>query len=208
MVVIDFDLKDPSGNKSRERNLAEASKWPPTYAETSRSGGGIHLHYRLGDPAAEYAKEFAPGIEIKRFTGKTALRRKYLVSNGMPVGTAPDDLPRKAPKVIREDVVKTEQGLRNLIARNLRKEIHPGTKPSVEFIKKILDDASASGLVYDVTDARNSIIAFAMRSTHHAQYCLKLVQQMKFKTTRKNRLLLSLMETSISSTSRCSRTYS
>lgn len=181
MVVIDFDLKDPSGNKSRERNLAEASKWPPTYAETSRSGGGIHLHYLLGDPELEYAKEYAPGIEIKRFTGKTALRRKYLVSNGMSVGTAPDDLPRKAPKVIREDVVKTEQGLRNLIARNLRKEIHPGTKPSVEFIKKILDDASASGLVYDVTDARNSIIAFAMRSTHHAQYCLKLVQQMKFK---------------------------
>lgn len=181
MVVIDFDLKDPSGNKSRERNLAEASKWPPTYAETSRSGGGIHLHYRLDNPGIDYAKEFAPGIEIKRFTGKTALRRKYTVSNEAVVAVAPEDLPRKSPKVIREDVVKTEQGLRNLIARNLRKEIHPGTKPSVEFIKKILDDAAESGLVYDVTDARNSIIAFAMRSTHHAQYCLKLVQQMKFK---------------------------
>jgi energy-coupling factor transporter ATP-binding protein EcfA2 len=181
VVVIDFDLKDPSGNKSRERNLAEASKWPPTYAETSRSGGGIHLHYRLDNPGIDYAKEFSPGIEIKRFTGKTALRRKYTVSNEAVVAMAPEDLPRKSPKVIREDVVKTEQGLRNLIARNLRKEINPGTKPSVEFIKKILDDAAESGLVYDVTDARNSIIAFAMRSTHHAQYCLKLVQQMKFK---------------------------
>lgn len=181
MVVIDFDLKDPSGNKSRERNLEEASKWPPTYAETSRSGGGIHLHYRLDDPEIDYAKAFAPGIEIKRFRGKTALRRKYAVSNGRSITTAPATLPRVSPKMIRKEVVKSEQALRKLIARNLKKEIHPGTKPSVEFIKKILDDAAESGLVYDVTDARNSIIAFAMKSTHHSAYCLKLVQQMKFK---------------------------
>lgn len=181
MVVIDFDLKDPSGNKSLERNLGEASKWPPTYAETSRSGGGIHLHYRLGNPKIDYAKVFSPGIEIKQFRGKTALRRKYTRSNEHLVADAPGNLPEKAPKVIREDIVKSEQALRKLIARNLRKEIHPGTKPSVEFIKKILDDAAKSGLVYDVTDARNSIIAFAMKSTHHSAYCLKLVQQMKFK---------------------------
>ena len=181
MVVIDFDLKDPSGSKSLERNLEEASKWPPTYAETSRSGGGIHLHYRLDDPEIEYAKEFSPGIEIKRFRGKTALRRKYAVSNGRSITTAPATLPRVSPKMIREEVVKSEQSLRKLIARNLKKEIHPGTKPSVEFIKKILDDAAESGLVYDVTDARNSVIAFAMKSTHHSAYCLKLVQQMKFK---------------------------
>lgn len=182
VLVVDFDLKDQAGNKSLERNLMEASRWPQTYAETSRSGNGIHLHYILRDPKEEYTSEYAPGIELKRFRGKTALRRKYTVSNGLPVNSnAPADLPRKSPKVIRQEVVRSEEALRKLIARNLRKEIHPGTKPSVEFIKKILDDASDSGLVYDVTDARNSIIAFAMKSTHHSAYCLKLVQQMKFK---------------------------
>ena len=45
-IVIDFDIKDEEGNKSFEKNLEAASKWPPTYAELSKSGGGIHLHYR------------------------------------------------------------------------------------------------------------------------------------------------------------------
>lgn len=182
VLVVDFDLKDQTGTKSLERNLAEASRWPQTYTETSRSGNGIHLHYILRNPQEEYSSEYAPGIELKRFRGKNALRRKYTVSNGLPVNSnAPKDLPRKPSKVIRQEVLKSEKALRKMIARNLRKEIHPGTKPSVEFIKKILDDASARGLVYDVTDARNSIIAFAMKSTHHSAYCLKLVQQMKFK---------------------------
>ena len=44
-IVIDFDLKDENGNKSFERNLEAASKWPATYAELSKSGAGIHLHY-------------------------------------------------------------------------------------------------------------------------------------------------------------------
>ncbi|WP_300944578.1 DUF5906 domain-containing protein, partial [uncultured Duncaniella sp.] len=30
-IVIDFDIPDEQGNKSFERNLAEASKWPATY---------------------------------------------------------------------------------------------------------------------------------------------------------------------------------
>ena len=44
-IVIDFDIKDKDGNKSFDKNLEEASKWPATYAELSKSGGGIHLHY-------------------------------------------------------------------------------------------------------------------------------------------------------------------
>ena len=43
-IVIDFDLKDENGNKSFEKNLEAASKWPATYAELSKSGAGIHLH--------------------------------------------------------------------------------------------------------------------------------------------------------------------
>ena len=44
-IVIDFDLKDEDGNKSAELNISAASKWPPTYAEFSKGGAGIHLHY-------------------------------------------------------------------------------------------------------------------------------------------------------------------
>ena len=44
-IIIDFDIKDESGNKSFEKNLEQARKWPPTYAELNKSGNGIHLHY-------------------------------------------------------------------------------------------------------------------------------------------------------------------
>jgi hypothetical protein len=78
--------------------------------------------------------------------------------------------------------IKSEKGLRDLIARNLRKEIHPGTKPSVDFIKHILDEAYESGLAYDVTDLRSTILAFANNSTNQAMTCLRLVKDMKFKS--------------------------
>ena len=44
-IVIDFDIKDATGHKNFELNLEEAKKGPPTYAELSKSGAGIHLHY-------------------------------------------------------------------------------------------------------------------------------------------------------------------
>ena len=69
-----------------------------------------------------------------------------------------------------------------LIERNLRKEIHPGTKPSIDFIAKILEDAYASGLKFDVTDMRPKIMAFANNSSHQAEYCLKVVNSMIFKS--------------------------
>jgi energy-coupling factor transporter ATP-binding protein EcfA2 len=44
-IVIDFDLRGDDGEKSLERNLEAASAWPATYAELSKGGGGVHLHY-------------------------------------------------------------------------------------------------------------------------------------------------------------------
>ena len=44
-IVIDFDLKGQNGTTSLERNLEAASRWPATYAELSKSGKGVHLHY-------------------------------------------------------------------------------------------------------------------------------------------------------------------
>ena len=84
--------------------------------------------------------------------------------------------------MVSGEVIKSERSLRELIKRNLLKEIHPGTKPSMDFIVKILDDAYSSGLKYDVSDMKNAIIGFAAQSSNHSDYCLKLVDQIKWKS--------------------------
>ena len=84
--------------------------------------------------------------------------------------------------MINFEGVKNERTLRTLIKRNLNKEIHPATKPSIDFIYKILEDAYSSGLNYDITDMRNAVLAFAANSTHQADYCIKLVNKMQFKS--------------------------
>ena len=182
-IVIDFDLKDESGNKSFEKNLEAANKWPLTYAELSKSGAGIHLHYIYSGDVSKLSSVYAPGIEVKVFSGKSSLRRKLTKCNDAPIATINSGLPLKGEKkMVNFEAVKSEKGLRALIIRNLRKEIHGATAPSVDFINKILDDAYASGLKYDVTDMRPSISAFAAKSTHQAERCLKVVNNMKFKS--------------------------
>jgi hypothetical protein len=181
-IVIDFDLKDPDGNKSVARNFEAATKWPVTYAEFSKSQAGIHLHYIYeGDPT-KLSSLFEEGIEIKVFTGLSSLRRKLSKCNNIPIATINSGLPLKEEKMINIDVVKSEKGLRDLIIRNLRKEIHPSTKPSVDFIHKILEDAYKSGMKYDVTDMRPKILAFAVNSSNQSDTCIKMVTQMKFKS--------------------------
>ena len=184
-IVIDFDLKDGDGQKSAERNLAAASQFPSTYAEYSKGGAGIHLHYIYDGDVSELAREFDDGIEIKVYTGNSSLRRRLSLCNAVPVATINSGLPLREKKVINGEAVKSEIALRDLIMRNLRKEIHPGTKPSIDFVHKILEDAYKSGLEYDVTDMRSKILAAANNSTNHALYCLKLVQTMQFKSESK-----------------------
>ena len=75
-IVIDFDLKDESGEKSLEKNIAAASSWPKTYAELSKSGKGIHLHYIYPGDVSKLSRIYEDGIEVKVFTGKSSLRRK------------------------------------------------------------------------------------------------------------------------------------
>jgi len=181
-IVIDFDLKDKNGEKSAQLNLEAASLWPPTYAEYSKSGAGVHLHYDYGGDATELAREYEDGIEIKVFTGDSSLRRKLSKCNNVPVATLNSGLPFKEKKVLPSNTIQSEKGLRDLIERNLRKEIHPGTKPSVDFIKKILDDAYESGMSYDVTNMRPRIVAFANNSSNQPLQALKIVQQIKFKS--------------------------
>ncbi len=182
-IIIDFDIPDENGNKCYVKNLEAASKWPPTYAELSKSGAGIHLHYIYpGDPS-RLKRLFDDHIEIKVPSGNSSLRRKVSKCNDLPIATISSGLPLKGEKrMINTKAVQSEKGLRTLIKRNLNKEIHPGTKPSIDFIYQILEDSFSGDLSYDVTDMRNAILAFAAGSTHQADYCIKKVKQMKFKS--------------------------
>jgi energy-coupling factor transporter ATP-binding protein EcfA2 len=183
-VVIDFDLKDDSGVKALERNLEAASRWPATYAELSKSEQGVHLHYIYTGDTSSLASEYSEGIEVKLFRGNASLRRRLTRCNAVSIASISTGLPQKTKKetMLKTKRISSEKGLRELIERNLRKEIHPGTKPSVDFIAKILDDAYESKMPYDVTDLRPRIIAFANNSTNQAQASLKIVQTMKFKS--------------------------
>ena len=182
-IVIDFDIKDENGKKSFEKNLEAASKWPTTYAELSKSGAGIHLHYIFNGDVTKLSRVYADSVEIKVFTGKSSLRRKLTKCNDIPIRTISSGLPmREDRKVISTNVIKSEKSLRQMIYRNMEKEFHPGTKPSCDFIYKILEDAYESGMKYDISDMKNEIIAFAANSTNQADYCLKLVDKMHFKS--------------------------
>lgn len=184
LIVIDFDIRGQDGNKCYELNLKEASKWPATYAELSKSGNGIHLHYFYdGDPTM-LSRIFAPEIEVKVFTGNSSLRRCLSKCNDIPIATINSGLLLKEEKknVLDYGQIKSERKLRELIKKSLRKEIHGHTKPEIDFIYYILEQAHESGLKYDVTDLRPSVQTFAIGSSNRADYCLNMVSKMQFKS--------------------------
>jgi len=182
-IVIDFDIPDKNGNKSLALNLEAAAKWPPTYAELSKSGQGIHLHYiYTGDPT-KLASIYEEHIEIKVFNGNSSLRRQLSKCNNLPIAKISSGLPLKGDKDVTNFTgLANEKSIRTLIKKNLVKDIHPATKPSIDFIYKILEDAYESGVRYDVSDMRTAILGFAANSTHHADECVKVVGKMKFKS--------------------------
>lgn len=180
MIVLDFDLKNEKGEKDTAKNLEAASKFPPTYAEVSK-GGGLHLHYIYDGDVSQLKNLVDTDIEIKTFTGKSSLRRLFTVCNGLLIAHISSGLPTKgAKKVIPQMQLANEKSIRIMIKKNLRKEIHPNTMPSMSFIKKILDDAYYSGVPYDVRDMRPMIQTFASRSSHQAEKCLRMINEMHF----------------------------
>lgn len=183
-IVIDFDIPGENGEKSLEKNIEAASKWPKTYAELSKSGKGIHLHYIYDGDPEKLSSIYEPNIEIKVFKGNSSLRRKLTDCNNLKIAHISSGLPLKeeTKKMLNKETIKSEVGLRKIILRNLNKEIHESTKPSVDFIYKILEDAYNSGMKYDVSDMYPAISAFAASSTHQSEACIKLVAKMKFKS--------------------------
>lgn len=184
-IVIDFDLKE-NGKKSLQKNIEAASKWPKTYAEISKGGGGVHLHYIYkGDPK-RLSRIYDDSIEIKVFTGYSSLRRKLTRCMNNPIAFISSGLPLKEEgnKVVNFAAVQNEGRLTNIIKKCLKKEYDtmPSTKQNIDFIYKLLEDAYNSGVHYDVSSLRQFVAAFALKSTNNAQYCNRMVARMRFKS--------------------------
>lgn len=181
-VVIDFDLKDENGDKSLELCMAAAALWAPTYAELSRSGLGLHLHYEFEGDVTKLAALYGDGIEVKTLLGKASLRRKRSLCSGLPVATISSGLPIKEEKVLTPKVMANEKSLRSLITRALNKEINVGTKPNMDMIQQVLKDATDQGMVYDVSDMWDDIFTFAMSSSNQRDKCLEIALGLKLKS--------------------------
>lgn len=184
-IVVDFDIPDPeTGEKSLELNLAAASKWPKTYAELSKSGSGIHLHYIYeGDPT-KLCSLYDDKIEIKVFTGDQALRRLLSKCVNLNIAHLSSGLPLKKESkyMIDQKTIEDEQHLRNLVNKCLNKEVHDNTKQNVSFILEITNRMYESGKHYDISDMHDDIFDFAMRSKHQSDLCMKMVSQIHWKS--------------------------
>lgn len=184
-IVIDFDIKDGDGKKSLIKNVEAASKFPPTYAELSKSGNGIHLHYMYIGDVNELSSIFERDVEVKIFKGNSSLRRQLTKCNDLQIANLNGCLPKKEVKkkdVLDKDIFANENVIRAMIIRNLRKEYHDDTSSSVNYISAILQKAYESGIPYDVSDLENDVIVFASQSTNQSDRCLKVVSQMHFKS--------------------------
>lgn len=184
LIVIDFDLKDESGNKSLALNLEAASKWPKTYCETSKSGKGIHLHYIYKGDVSTVSRVYSEHIEIKIYQGGSALRRKLTLANDEEIVEFTGTLPQKEAKskVVDWEGIKNEKMLRTMIAKNLNKEYHDFTKPSMDYIKELTDNAYNSGIHYDIRDMKAAVRTFAINSSNQKQYCLRLMRDIHWQS--------------------------
>ena len=184
-IVIDFDIRNEKGEKDLDKNLEAASCFPKTYAETSKSGQGIHLHYIYDGDPKELSHIYGENIEIKTFGGKAALRRKLTKCNDLEIAHINSGLPLKGVKntVVNIDAVNLEAALETTIKKCLAKEVHPDTTSNVDFIKKILDDAYASGKSYSIDPRlRQKVFNFANNSTNQREKCIRTVGQMKWES--------------------------
>ena len=180
-IVIDFDLKDETGNKSLDLNLAAANKFPKTYAEVSKSGSGLHLHYIYDGDVDSLAPLYSLGIEVKVFKGKSSLRRKLTLCNDISVAHISTGLPLKEEKKVLDfKGYSNEKQLRRFIKDCIDKKHHGATKPEVDFIEKTLSDMYNSGVSYDVRDMRQPVYLFCLGSSNQKDKCKVIFNKMKF----------------------------
>ena len=195
--MVDFDLKNADGEKDAKLNLEAASKWPKTYAEFSKGGAGIHLYYRYSGDLDKLKSLYSDSIELKVFHGKAAIRRRVSKCNSECIATISSGLPEKQKKKEAKDmvdvsVVEYERYLMNTIRKAINShhrheppienpiESCRNTKPCIDFIKHILDEAYESGKHYDVSQMRKNVYAHAIMSHNNKRYCTDLVRKMKW----------------------------
>lgn len=185
-IVVDFDLKNDSGEKDLLLNLKEIQKFPETYAELSKSGKGVHLHYIYEGDVEKLANIYSDNVEIKVFKGKSSLRRKLSLCNDKQISRLLTGLPEREEKLEMykdiEVINWNEKKMRAAIKGNLEKKYHDSTKPSIDFIVKIFEDAGRDGLKYDLKDMRQDILKFATSSSNQSEYCVKAVSKINFCT--------------------------
>ena len=170
-IVMDFDKKNVNGEKDYELNARAAMEWPKTYAELSRSGGGIHLHYLYAGDVKQLADRVSDDIEIKTLLGDQSLRRKLTKCNDLPIARIESGLPLKEKK--GEDTVwsgfENEKHLANVIKNHLRYKSSTHTAECVQLIGKALDSAYEQSkkdpnFNYDLSTYEPIVMTFAQKS--------------------------------------------
>lgn len=179
MIVIDFDIT-VNGVKDLQANIAAAERLPPTFAEASKSGNGIHLYYYYdGDPNT-LSRIFAPGVDMLLPVGNMSIRRRLTVANDLPIAVISSGLPSREVPKSTEIKALSPTGLRTVVMRSMNLEYHAGTKPAVEFISKVLHEAYDGGVEYDLSDIKPAVLQFAAKSTHHSKWCMTTMMQTPF----------------------------
>lgn len=186
-IIIDFDIRDDEGNKDLLKNLERAMDFPMTYTELSKSGGGIHLHYIYDGDVSVLEKLYEEEVEIKIFNGNSSLRRRLTKCNDKEIVHISTGLPekeRKQNKMYNDTSVMiwTENKMRKVVENNLKKKYHPNTKPSIDFIVNVFEEAQKQGIKYDLRDMRQDILIFAMRSSNQKDNCLKAISDIVYTT--------------------------
>ena len=182
-IMIDLDKKDENGNKSMDLNIEAARQFPPTYAELSKSGGGLHLHYIYTGNIDELAALFEDNVEIKVCRGNAAIRRRLTRCNGLDLAVISSGLPKKGTKKMLDtdaNYIRDEKHLVAFIKSCLQKKHHGATTPEVIFIHDKLEECYNSGMHYDVRRLWKPVRNFCANSTNQARFCLKLFGKMKF----------------------------
>lgn len=205
IIMIDFDLAKGKGKDERtiEDIFEVAKEFPPTYAELSK-GGGLHLHYiydgNIEELNSKYNNDRRNEIKVYPADKKSAIRRKLTKCNNLKIAhMEPGFLPLKEnkKKVIKDGIVKNETILRILVTKALNREIKDteSTTQCIHFIHMILDEAYNDGYYYDLSDLEQAVFQFASKSTHQAEHCLDLFDEMHFKS--KNADLLTTQDVGI-----------
>lgn len=203
LIVIDIDMHHPSTDKPA-LEILNSLPLPTTYSEPSRDQKGIHLYFHYNDTLPLKNTTINDQVEIKVYTGGQAIRRKFTSSNGI-INLATinfenlrpliEQAPKENQSMITTDFKKSlesEEQLRTLIKKALRKEVHSATKPNIDFIEHILQQAVLDDLTYNVSDMEQSITAFALSSTNQSTEAVRIASSLPYQNPPVNPTVFEL----------------